>query len=48
MEIGRKEGCHTIDDCLETLSLNNYITIGEVRKHCRDLRRFSPEKLGDK
>ncbi len=47
MEIGRKEGCHTIDDCLETLSMNNYITINEVRKHCRDSRRFSPEKLGD-
>lgn len=47
MEIARKEGCHTIDDCLETLSMNNYISIYEVRKHCRDERRFSPEVLGD-
>ena len=47
MEIARKDGCHTIDDCLETLSMNNYISVAEVRKHCRDERRFSPEALGD-
>lgn len=46
MEIARKEDCHTIDDCLETLSMNNYISIHEVRKNCRDERRFAPEKMG--
>lgn len=47
MEIARKDGCHTIDDCLETLSIHGYISLNEVRKNCRDARRFSPEKLGD-
>lgn len=46
MEISRREDCHTIDDCLEALSLENHISVQEVRNNCRDSRRFSPENLG--
>ena len=45
MEIARKDGCHTIDDCLETLFTHRYISAHDVLQHCRDDRRFSPDKL---
>ena len=45
MEIARKEGCHTIDDCLETLLKHNYIAHHEAYQNCRDPRRFSEESL---
>jgi twitching motility protein PilT len=45
MEIARKEGCHTIDDCLETLVKHNYISPHDALQNCRDPRRFSGEAL---
>lgn len=45
MEIARKEGCHTIDDCLETLVKHHYITPHDAYQNCRDPRRFSEESL---
>jgi len=45
MEIARKEGCHTIDDCLETLLKHHYITQHSAFQNCRDQRRFSPGSL---
>jgi len=45
MEIARKEGCHTIDDCLETLVKHNYITHHDAVQNCRNDRRFTSESL---
>jgi twitching motility protein PilT len=45
MEIARKEGCHTIDDCLETLVKHNYITHHDAIQNCRNDRRFTSESL---
>lgn len=45
MEIARKEGCHTIDDCLETLVTHKYITHHDAFQNCRDQRRFTSENL---
>lgn len=45
MEIARREGCHTIDDCLETLFKHHYISHHDALQNCRDARRFSPEAL---
>jgi len=45
MEIARSEGCHTIDDCLETLVKHGYITQHDATQNCRDPRRFSSESL---
>lgn len=40
MEVGRKEGMHTIDDHLEILLAQNLITRDEVFLQCRDQSRF--------
>jgi twitching motility protein PilT len=48
MEIGRQEGCHTIDDCLETLVAHSYITQQDAVQNCRDPRRFSSESLASR
>lgn len=45
MEIARKEGCHTIDDCLETLVSHDYISQHDAIQNCRDINRFSAETL---
>jgi twitching motility protein PilT len=45
MEIARGEGCHTIDDCLETLLKHNYIAHHDAYQNCRDPRRFSEDAL---
>jgi hypothetical protein len=45
MEISHKEGCHTIDACLETLLKHEYITHHDAVQNCRDERRFSSENL---
>ncbi|MFT6179367.1 MAG: twitching motility protein PilT [Akkermansiaceae bacterium] len=45
MEIARKEGCHTIDDCLETLVKHGYISHHDAIQNCRNDRRFSSESL---
>jgi twitching motility protein PilT len=45
MEISHKEGCHTIDACLETLLKHGYITHHDAVQNCRDERRFSSENL---
>ncbi len=47
MEIARREGCHSIDDSLETLFQHDYIDTNQVMKNCRDERRFSPERLAE-
>lgn len=40
LEIGRKEGMHTIDDSLEFLLKGGYITLEEALFQCRDRQRF--------
>jgi twitching motility protein PilT len=47
MEIARKTGCHTIDDCLETLVTHGYISHQTALQNCRNERRFTSEKLAD-
>jgi twitching motility protein PilT len=48
MEIARQEGCHTIDDCLETLVAHNYITQQDAIQNCRDPHRFTSESLASR
>ena len=48
MEIARKEGCHTIDDCLETLVAHGYLTQQDALQNCRDPQRFSTENLASR
>lgn len=45
MEIARKEGCHTIDDCLETLVKHGYISHHDAIQNCRNEKRFTSESL---
>ena len=42
MEIGSREGMHTIDDSLEMLLRHNFITREEATFQCRDRMRFLP------
>ncbi len=44
MEVGRKEGMHTIDDHLDHLLAQNVITRVEALHQCRDYTRFQPKE----
>jgi twitching motility protein PilT len=48
MEVGRKEGMHTIDDHLDHLLAQHLITREEALHQCRDHTRFMPKEKEEK